>query len=347
MGPLFLIAAAVARPTAAELADAVVLLHQGPAVCAGALVDADGTVATAYHCVARGGRPRALARDGAVGRGRVVAVDRGEDLALVRVDAFAGRAFLTTGPPPSLGARVLAIGHPYASGASVGYLGGLLRWTVSDGVVSAVGPRALQISAPVNPGSSGGPVIDAESGALVAVVSRRLGEDGIGFATLASALEGARPGFSPLGGTVELGLGVSLWGGSDAAIALAGRLDLVARGRVALGVDLALPISARWDAARFGAATWVEGATRLGLRQPFGRGPWAGYVEARGGLARVASLVEDERIVFRREVREAPLAGIAVAVGGVAVEVDRVWTVDGGGVRTGVSWGWPGTMAYW
>ena len=49
---------------AAPPLDAVVLVRQGASTCAGAFVDAEGTVATAYHCVTAGGRPKITTRDG-------------------------------------------------------------------------------------------------------------------------------------------------------------------------------------------------------------------------------------------------------------------------------------------
>ena len=55
---------------------------------------------------------------------------------------------------------------------------GTLRWSVVDGVVSSLGSQAMQISAPLNPGNSGGPVI-GEDGELVGVVSRRLSGQGL------------------------------------------------------------------------------------------------------------------------------------------------------------------------
>ena len=62
-----------------------------------------------------------------------------------------------------------AIGHPYGTRLPGGFMTGLLRWSTSEGVVSGVGPHAVQFTAPVNPGTSGGPVVEDE-GRLVGVV---------------------------------------------------------------------------------------------------------------------------------------------------------------------------------
>jgi hypothetical protein len=93
----------------------------------------------------------------------VAAVDEPHDLVLIRVPAKNLRA-LPLADPKSIepGERVVAIGHPLGLGN-----------TVTDGLVSAV--RAvtpeltlLQISAPISPGSSGGPLID-ERGRVIGV----------------------------------------------------------------------------------------------------------------------------------------------------------------------------------
>lgn len=71
---------------------------------------------------------------------------------------------------PVVGTRVVAVGHPR------GY-----EFTVSDGIVSAHrtlddgGPKMIQTTAPISPGSSGGPLLDLE-GRVVGVCSLTLTE---------------------------------------------------------------------------------------------------------------------------------------------------------------------------
>jgi S1-C subfamily serine protease len=59
----------------------------------------------------------------------------------------------------SEGENIFVIGHPQG-----------LRFTLSTGIISAMHSDALQISAPVSPGNSGGPVYD-DRGNLVAIVT--------------------------------------------------------------------------------------------------------------------------------------------------------------------------------
>jgi S1-C subfamily serine protease len=100
------------------------------------------------------------------------------DLALIKSQEISSYTFsLSSDRIPKKGERVYALGSPVG-----------LESSVSSGIVSASGrkilPRgeALQIDAPVNPGSSGGPLIDAK-GTLVGVVFAGLsGFQGLNFA---------------------------------------------------------------------------------------------------------------------------------------------------------------------
>jgi S1-C subfamily serine protease len=102
----------------------------------------------------------------------LVARDQRNDLAVVRTSKpLASVAAFRDGAPVRAGDTVVALGYP---------LSGLLASTtnVSVGNVSALAglgddSRYLQISAPVQPGNSGGPLLDA-SGHLVGIVTAKL-----------------------------------------------------------------------------------------------------------------------------------------------------------------------------
>ncbi len=102
----------------------------------------------------------------------VVATDENDDLAILKVDGGAART------------AALRIGHPLRAGESAVVFGfplsGLLATTgnATTGIVTALAglrddPRLIQISAPVQPGNSGGPVLDA-SGYLIGIVVGKL-----------------------------------------------------------------------------------------------------------------------------------------------------------------------------
>ena len=158
--------ASVAAPaTPVRLTPAEIAARATPAVCSiktaramgtGFVVDRRGIIATNLHVVA--GAPRitvsfADKREAEVIE--IVAFSEPHDLALLRIDAGA-LPVLSLGESDGVrpGDAIVAIGHPLG-----------LEDTVSNGLVSAV--RAvdgdlvvLQISAPIAPGSSGGPIFD-------------------------------------------------------------------------------------------------------------------------------------------------------------------------------------------
>ena len=110
----------------------------------------------------------------------LIASDRGNDLALLK-QRKAGRtvAGFRIGPGVRSGDDVVVVGFP---------LRGLLasQTNVTTGIISATAglrddTRYLQITAPVQPGNSGGPLLD-ESGNVVGVVVFKL--DALKFAEL-------------------------------------------------------------------------------------------------------------------------------------------------------------------
>lgn len=159
--PLFLATSLSLRP-----ADAVSARGTGFAI------DTDGHIMTAAHVVA--GCRSVTARIG--GRefpADIVSTDPQNDLALLKIAGGAVRASLPLrdGPRVRLGESVLAFGFP---------LQGVMTSSINmtPGSVSALAglgddARVLQFTAPIQPGNSGGPLVDA-SGSVVGVVTSRL-----------------------------------------------------------------------------------------------------------------------------------------------------------------------------
>jgi S1-C subfamily serine protease len=132
----------------------------------GFFIDTLGDIVTNAHVVDScrsvtvGGRPL-----------RVLRIDRQNDLALLRRSEPGEPLPLRGGRPIRPGESLIVLGFP---------LSGLLssQASVTTGTVSALaGPgddtRFIQMSAPVQPGNSGGPVLD-QYGAVVAVVVAKL-----------------------------------------------------------------------------------------------------------------------------------------------------------------------------
>lgn len=138
------------------------------------VVVTDGRVLTNAHNL-RGDEVTVRFADGRATRGRVAGVDWDGDLAVVEVDTTGATPIGWSTETPTIGAAVFAAAAT-ATGAA----------RVSFGFVSAVqrafrGPGGGRISgsvehtAPLAPGSSGSPLLDAD-GALVGLNTNRVGE---------------------------------------------------------------------------------------------------------------------------------------------------------------------------
>ncbi|MGN6106052.1 MAG: S1C family serine protease [Kofleriaceae bacterium] len=178
--------------------------HAGPAVVSlsigdrrgptgagsGFVVTPDGYVMTNSHVVSSARRIRVRTPSGEVAEGQVMGDDPATDLALVRVDPSALAVGLEAVPflpiegalAPRVGQLAVAIGNPLG-----------FESTVSTGVVSALGRSlrgrgnrlidgVIQHTAPLNPGNSGGPLLDGKGrvlGVNTAIIAQ---SQGIGFA---------------------------------------------------------------------------------------------------------------------------------------------------------------------
>jgi hypothetical protein len=170
-------AAAPAPPAARALTPAeiaarslpsIVTMRTGQSLGTGFVVRADGWIATNLHVVIGGPRVKVTLRDGReLDVVEVLAASPDHDLALVRVEAR-GLPALALGDSDAMrpGDPVVAIGNPMG-----------LEDTVSNGLVSArrkvdkSGFEVLQVSAPISPGSSGGPIFN-EHGEVVGIATR-------------------------------------------------------------------------------------------------------------------------------------------------------------------------------
>jgi len=154
----------------------------------GVVIRADGYLATAAHVVDRATAVAVHLADGRVLAGETIAVDRATDIAVLKVAAEL--PVLEAAPVPALGDPVCAVANPFGVGLSV-----------SCGVVSATGRTGMgfnpiedfiQTDAAINPGASGGALVDAE-GRLVGMISAIFTRDadsgiGINFAVSAAML---------------------------------------------------------------------------------------------------------------------------------------------------------------
>ncbi len=163
----------LAQRLAREARDSVVLVTvngrdaQQMQLGAGFIVSAEGLIATNAHVIGEG-RPIQvkLADERSFSVTAVHAWDRRLDLAVLKIDAQNLKPLsLADSAQVEQGEAVVALGNPHG-----------LRYSVVSGVVSGVREfdeqKMLQLAIPVEPGNSGGPVLDQE-GRVVGVVTRK------------------------------------------------------------------------------------------------------------------------------------------------------------------------------
>jgi S1-C subfamily serine protease len=176
----------------------------------GVVIAPDGYILTNHHVVQDSRRLSAAFTDGGQAEAVLVGSDPATDLAVIRAQA-SGLPYASLGDSARLrvGQLVIAIGNPLG-----------FQSTVSTGVVSAQG-RALrsqqgrlieniiQHTAPLNPGNSGGPLVDSRGrvvGINTAIIAMA---QGIGFAIPANTARWALPQLLSQGRIRRSSLGIT------------------------------------------------------------------------------------------------------------------------------------------
>ena len=150
----------------------------------GVIVSADGYILTNNHVVESADDIEVILNDSRRARAKVIGTDPDADLAVLKIE-LDRLPVIVLGNSDSLqvGDQVLAIGNPFGVGQ-----------TVTSGIVSALGRNQLgintfenfiQTDAAINPGTSGGALVDINGNRLginTAIYSRSGGSMGIGFA---------------------------------------------------------------------------------------------------------------------------------------------------------------------
>lgn len=171
-------------PDVARLAKAsLVVVRTEKGSGSGFAISSGGWVATSFHVVAGAG---AISIEDPTGQVHPVsalwAFDRANDLAILDAPSLILPPLRMTTVVPEVGVPVVVVGHPRG-----------LTATVSDGIVAAVrqqsdGTGLLQVTAPISPGSSGGPILNMH-GHVVGVTSGYLDDaQNLNFASLSTAL---------------------------------------------------------------------------------------------------------------------------------------------------------------
>lgn len=155
----------------------------------GSIIDTRGFVVTNSHVIADAVKIYVSLSDGTQFEGKVVGVDRENDIAVLKFDPPQGAQLKTLAFGDSsnlkVGQKVLAIGNPFG-----------LERTLTTGIVSALGrpiktqantviKDMIQTDTAINPGNSGGPLLDTQGrmiGINTMIYSTSGSSAGIGFA---------------------------------------------------------------------------------------------------------------------------------------------------------------------
>ena len=184
----------------ARVAPSVVTIRVGHDLGSGVIVANDGTILTANHVIAGGGKITVTFADGTTTSATVAGADPKLDIAALTPATLPQPIVpATLGGSAAVGASVEAIGNPLdlTDSVSAGIVSGLNRTAdTTNGTFSGL----IQFDASINPGSSGGPLLDARGLVIGIVVSIATpdGQDafaGIGFAVpIGAALGGGTNG---------------------------------------------------------------------------------------------------------------------------------------------------------
>ncbi len=169
-----------------------VTTEKGGGVGTGIIMSEDGYIATNYHVISGAKTVKTVLSDQTVLDAEIVGGDELSDLALLKIDPKGLRlsaALFGDSDKAVIGEEVVAIGNP----AGLEFAG-----TVTSGIISAINRNVriyssngllnktmtlIQTSANLNPGNSGGPLINMR-GEVIGINTMRLSAEyeGIGFA---------------------------------------------------------------------------------------------------------------------------------------------------------------------
>lgn len=166
-----------------RVAPGVVHVRRGGAAGSGVVIAPDGYVLTNAHVVDSASAVEIVLLDGATYRAPVIGTDAATDLAVIRaIGPVLPALELAMADTLRVGQLVIAIGDPLG-----------LQSTVTHGVVSALGrslrakdgriiENVIQTDAALNPGNSGGPLVDTHGRVVGVNTAIIAGAQGIAFA---------------------------------------------------------------------------------------------------------------------------------------------------------------------
>lgn len=181
----------------------------------GAVIDADGHILTNYHVVQDASELQVTLFNSETYEAKLVGADPLNDVAVIQVEAPRDELFpITIGDSKSLkvGMRVYALGNPFG-----------LERTLTTGIISSLNrslqirsnwsiKSIIQIDAAINPGSSGGPLLDSHGrliGINTAIATTSGQSAGVGFAIPVSLVQRVVPQLLKHGRVIRAETGIS------------------------------------------------------------------------------------------------------------------------------------------
>ncbi len=169
-----------------EAVKSVVTVGAGTSLGSGFIIDEAGYVVTNYHVIASD-EEGVVVRiyDGRKYSASLIGKDEKRDIALLKIPESENKLTLAKDEDIQVGKKVIAIGNPLG-----------LSYSVTEGIISALdrpGPSGsreyIQTDVSLNPGNSGGPLINLQ-GSVVGVNNFKIGgAESLGFALESEAIK--------------------------------------------------------------------------------------------------------------------------------------------------------------
>lgn len=181
----------------------------------GFVVSENGIVVTNSHVVDERGDYSVVLQDGTTYEVQKIHTDRTNDIAILEIDAR-GLTPLELGDSDSLklGQKAIAIGNAlgrYSNTVTLGVVSGIARQITAGGYLTAekTYEDVIQTDAAVNPGNSGGPLLNLAGQVIGVNVATSVGADNISFAIASNTLKPILDSYFEEGRIVKPFLGVS------------------------------------------------------------------------------------------------------------------------------------------
>ncbi len=162
-----------------DVIDSVVSVVTNLGQGSGAIISSNGLIVTNYHVIEGIRRASVMTYDGNTYRIGLVGYDEKDDIAVLKINSNETFNYFDFGDSDKLksGQKVVALGNPAG-----------LSFTAAEGIVSSPsrlekdGLYYIQTDVTLNPGNSGGPLINSK-GELIGIVNFKVsGYEGLGFA---------------------------------------------------------------------------------------------------------------------------------------------------------------------